>query len=270
MAVSAKDVMALRKRTGLGMMECKNALEATDGDMDAAIAKLKEELGQKMSLRSDRPSEEGWIAAATKDGAVAMISLLSETDFAAKNETFQTAAAETAKLSLEEPAGEIAKAPPKAQELIDDLRITIKENISFGKGVKLEAPKVGAYVHHNGKVGVIIAGEGDLPDDLLKGLCQHLVAADGKGQWAAPLSVDKDGLPADKLAEAKAAAVEEAKASGKPPEIAEKIAEGKVRKWTDDHTLMGQIYIREMDAKKPVRDYVPKGAKITAFRRFDL
>ncbi|MEX2213197.1 MAG: translation elongation factor Ts [Phycisphaeraceae bacterium] len=270
MAVSAKDVMALRGRTGLGMMECKIALEATNGDMDAAIAKLREELGAKMSLRSDRAASEGWIAAATQDGAVAMIALVSETDFAAKSEKFQNAAAESARIALKEPAGEIPKAPAAVQTLVDDLRITIKENISYGKGIKLEAPKVGSYVHHTGKVGVVIAGEGDLSEDLLKGLCQHLVAADGKGQWASPLSVDSTGLPADKLAEAKAAAVAEAQASGKPANIAEKIAEGKVRKWTDDHTLMGQIYIREMDAKKPVRDYIPKGAKITAFRRFDL
>jgi elongation factor Ts len=84
------------------------------------------------------------------------------------------------------------------------------------------------------------------------------------------VAIDSAGIPADKLAEAKAAAVAEAAASGKPAQLLEKIAEGKMRKWTDDNTLMGQIYIREIDAKKPVRDYIPKGAKITAFQRFEL
>jgi elongation factor Ts len=269
MAIDAKTVMKLRSRTGLGMMECKAAIEATGGDEEAAIAKLKKELGDKMNERSDRAASEGTIAVATGNGEVAMIVLTSETDFAAKNDTFRGAAQQIADMALKGSAGDVA-VTPTMQALIDNLRITIKENISFGKGVKLAAQKVGSYVHHNGKVGVIVAGEGELSDDLLKGLCQHLVAADGKGQWPAPLAIDASGVPADKLAEVKTAAVAEAAATGKPAQILEKIAEGKVRKWTDDNTLMGQIYIREMDAKKPVRDYIPKGAKITAFKRFDL
>jgi elongation factor Ts len=269
MAIDAKTVMKLRTRTGLGMMECKAALEATAGDEEAAIAKLRAELGAKMNERSDRAASEGTIAVATGAGEVAMIVLTSETDFAAKNDTFRGAAQKIADMALKGPVGDVT-VTPAMQALIDNLRITIKENISFARGVKLAAGKVGSYVHHNGKVGVVVTGEGDLSDDLLKGLCQHLVAADGKGQWPAPLSIDATGVPADKLAEVKAAAVAEAAATGKPAQILEKIAEGKVRKWTDDNTLLGQVYIREMDAKKPVRDYIPKGARITAFKRFDL
>lgn len=269
MAVDAKAVMKLRTRTGLGMMECKKALEATGGDEEAAIKKLQEELGAKMSLRSDRASSEGRIATAVRGGDVAMVLLTSETDFSANSEAFVQACQKIAQLGLDCPAGDFT-ATPAMMALVENLRITIKENINFGKGVKLAGGKAGSYVHHNGKVGVIITGDGELGDDLLKGLCQHLVAADGKGQWAAPIGIDATSIPADKLAEAKAAATAEAAASGKPAQIIEKIAEGKVRKWVDDHTLMGQIYIREMDAKKPVRDYIPKGAKITAFRRYEL
>ncbi len=270
MAIDAKTVMKLRSRTGLGMMECKAALEATGGDEEAAIAKLREELGAKMNERSDRAASEGVVAVAADASSVAMIVLTSETDFAAKNDTFRSAAQKIAEFALAGPDGELAAAPAEGQALIDNLRITIKENISFQKGIKLTAPKVGSYVHHNGKVGVVIAGEGDLSDDLLKGLCQHLVAADGKGQWPAPVAIDAAGIPEDRLAQAKAAAVAEAAASGKPAQLLEKIAEGKMRKWIDDNTLMGQIYIREMDAKKPVRDYIPKGAKIIGFQRFEL
>jgi len=270
MAIEAKTVMKLRSRTGLGMMECKAALEATGGDEEAAIAKLREELGAKMNERSDRAASEGVVAVTTKDNSVVMMVLTSETDFSAKNDTFREAAQKIAVELLAGPDGEIKAAMPAGQALIENLRITIKENISFAKGIKLTAPKVGSYVHHNGKVGVVIAGEGDLSEDLLKGLCQHLVAADGKGQWPAPIAIDAAGIPADKLGEAKAAAVAEAAASGKPAQLLEKIADGKMRKWIDDNTLMGQIYIREMDAKKPVRDYITKGAKITAFKRFEL
>ena len=269
MPVSAKDVMALRGRTGLGMMECKAALEATNGDINAAIEKLKAELGAKMDLRSDRAASEGAIAAVVSGGTAAMIALNSETDFVGKNDGFRAAARSIAELAIAQPDGEV-QITPQIKAIVDELRITTKENVSFARGVKITSAKAGSYVHHTGKVGVIIAGEGDLSDDLLKGLCQHLVAADGKGQWAAPLAIDAAGLPADQVAQVKAAAVAEAQASGKPAQILEKIAEGKVRKWTDDHTLLGQIYIREMDAGKPIRDYIPKGAKITAFKRYDL
>lgn len=270
MAVSAKDVMALRKRTGLGMMECKEALNETDGDVDGAIKYLQEKLGAKMAERSDREAAEGAIAAAVRDGSVAIIGLKSETDFAAKNDSFRDGAQKIAELALDLPAGEFTEPTPEMKAVIEQLRITIKENISLGRGVKLSGEKAGAYVHHTGKVGAVLAGEGDLDADLIRGICQHIVVADGLGQWAVPLAIDADGLPADKLAAAKQAAVDEAKASGKPDEIANKIAEGKIRKWTDDHTLMGQIYAREMEAKKPIRDYLPKGAKITGYERFVL
>jgi len=269
MAIDAKTVMKLRSRTGLGMMECKAALEATGGDEEAAIEKLRKELGDKMNERSGRAASEGTIAVATSGNSVALIVLTSETDFAAKNDTFRAAAQKIADMAIKGGDGDVT-VTPDMQALIDNLRITIKENISFARGVKLTGGKVGSYVHHNGKVGVAIAGEGDLSDDLLKGLSQHLVAADGKGQWPLPLGIDSSSIPADKLAEATATATAEAAASGKPAQIIPKIVEGKLRKWTDENTLMGQIYIREMDAKKPVRDYVPKGAKITAFKRFEL
>lgn len=270
MAITAKDVMTLRQRTGLGMMECKSALTETGGDMDAAIAHLREKLGKDMAERSGREAAEGAIAAALTDGAVAMVQLQSETDFAAKNDTFIAAAQKCADLALAGPEGEFTEPTPDMQALIDNLRITIKENISLSRGAKLTGQRVGSYVHLNRKIGVIITGDGDLPDDLLKGLCQHLVAADGLGQWAIPLAIDEASLPADKKEEAKTAAIEEAKASGKPQEIAEKIATGKLRKWVDDHTLMGQVYVREMEAKKPIRDYIPKGAKITQYVKFQL
>lgn len=270
MAISAKAVMDLRKKTGLGMMECKKALNETDGDEAAAIALLQETLGAKMDGRSDREAGEGAIAVATGAGEIAMILLKAETDFTAKNDAFVDAAQKVADEAVKCAAGEIAEVPAGAKESIDNLRITTKENISFGKGVKLTGEKVGSYVHSNRKIGVIVTGEGDLSDDLLKGICQHLVAADGQGQWPIPLGVDRDDLPADQVEAAKTAAVDEAKASGKPEEIATKIADGKMRKWFDDHTLMGQVYVREMDAKKPIRDYVPAGAKITGYKKFEL
>ncbi len=268
MAITAKDVMALRHRTGLGMMECKKALEDANGNVEQAIALLRERVGGKIDERQTEASE-GAIAVAVDNGRVAMIELLSETDFAARNDRFVSGAQKLAELAakVDDPA---SIPTPEMKEVVEDLRITIKENISLGRTVRLQGQKVGHYVHHNGKLGAVVAGEGDLSDELLRGICQHLIAADGKGMLAEPLAVDEASLPAEALEQAKAAAIEEAKASGKPAEIAEKIAAGKVRKWIDDHTLLGQIYVREMDAKKPIRDYLPKGAKITGFARLQI
>jgi len=268
--ISAKDVMALRRRTGQGMMECKKALEDAGGDTDKAIELLRQRVGGKMDER-DKEAGEGVISVAAADGAIVLTEIRSETDFVARNERFVAGGRKVAEAAL---AAASTDGPVEAdatiKNVIEELRVTFQENISYGRGVRVSGPKVGHYVHHTNKVGAIVAAEGDMDADLLKGICQHLIAADGRGQWAVPLAIDESGLPADKLEAARAEAVEEAKATGKPQEIAEKIAAGKVRKWVDDHTLLGQVYIREMDAKKPIRDYLPAGAKLLDFARLEV
>jgi elongation factor Ts len=249
------------------MMECKQALSEAGGDADTAIKLLQEKLGKQMQDRSDRAAGEGALASAKSDGAVTLIELASETDFAARNDSFINAAEKIAKLALDAPAGAI-EPTDEMKAVVENLRITIKENISLRRGVKLTGAKVGSYVHHNRKVGTIIAAEGDVSDDLLTGICQHVTAT--VSPMTAALAVDEAGLPKEKYEEAKAQAVQEVKDLGKPQEIAEKIATGKMRKWVDEHTLLGQIYLREMDAKKPIRDYLPKGAKVLRFVKYEL
>jgi elongation factor Ts len=262
MAITAKDVAGLRERTGVGMMECKKALEETGGDLEAAIDLLRKRLKGKMDERAGRPAGEGAIAIATRGPAGVMIELRSETDFTARNDIFLNAAQRVAELALEGPEGEV-KSTPQMQSIIDDVRMKTKENVSLARGVKLSGGVVAGYQHHNRQLGALVQGEGALPAELLSGLCQHVVAS-----VPTPMAVDESGLPADQHAKQKELAVEEAEASGKPREIAEKMAVGKVKKWVDEHTLLGQIYLRELDKKKPVRDYVPKGAKLTRFVRY--
>ena len=264
MAISAKEVMRLRQRTSVGMMQCKEALVQTDGDFEAAIEVLRKKLKGKMDDRTDRQAPEGVVAVARSNGAIAMVQLACETDFVARNETFAQAAGQIAQLVLDGADGPVTSSGP-IDRIVDNLRITIQENIVFKEGVKLTGDTLGSYVHHNHKIGVVVAAEGDLPDDLLKGICQHIAAA-----VPVPLTVDEASLPADLKHQQELAAVEEAKATGKPQQISEKIAVGKLRKWVDEHTLMGQIYLRELDAKKPVRDFLPKGASIRKFVRYQL
>lgn len=264
MAISAKEVMSLRRRTGLGMMECKQALTETKGDLDAAIELLRKKSKGKMDERADRSASEGVIAVAKSDAAIAMVELLSETDFAARNNSFVDATGQIAELALAANDGPVSETK-QMTNIVDELRITIKENISLGRAMRISGGKLGSYVHHNNRIGTIVQVRGDFSDELLTGLCQHVAAAEPM-----PLAVDDSGLPADLLEQQRAAAVADAKESGKPPEIAEKIAGGKLRKWVDDNTLLGQIYLRDMDAKKPVRDYLTKGSSVQQFVRFKI
>lgn len=268
MAISAKDVMALRQRTGVGMMECKAALQEAEGDTDAAVAILREKLKGDMDERTDRQAQEGVVAVARRPQAVAMVELHSETDFAARNDGFVAAAQQIADLAVEGSDGEQTATDAMAK-IVDDLRITIKENISMGRTVRFSGGALGVYLHHNRQVGALVAGEGDFSDELLTGLCQHVVAA-VPPLMPEPLAVEESGLTADLVEQQKAEFVEEANASGKPESIIEKMVAGKLRRWLGEHTLMGQTYIRELDAKKPVRHYMSKGAVIKRFVRYQV
>jgi elongation factor Ts len=263
MAISAKDVAALRARTGLGMMDCKKALTETDGDMDAAIELLRKKLKGKMDERTERAAAEGLVAVAAGDGAIAMVELNCETDFVSRGDDFIAATKKVAELALASGAEGEVPVTDEIKAIVDDLRITIRENISYARGVRLTGAKLGDYVHHNGKLGVVVVGEGELDDDLLTGICQHVAAS-----VPTPEAVDEAGLPQEAVAKVRDAAVEEAKASGKPPEIAEKMSTGKVRKWVEEHTLLGQVYVRELESKKKVGEVIPAGAKISQFVRY--
>ena len=268
--ITAKAVNALRQMTGMGMMECKKALTDAEGVVDQAVELLRERAGGKMDTR-EAEAGEGALAVAQDpaSGAVAMIKVMTETDFAARNENFlekiQAVADEAAKLDT---TGKIE--PSDAMKsIIQDLRLTIKENIAFGEGYRVSGENVASYVHTNRKSGAIVAASGNISDELLRGLCMHVTAA-VPPVCPAPLAVDEAGLDAETVAAAKKVFVEEAAATGKPPEIAEKIAGGKMNKWISDHTLLGQTYIKEMDAKKPVKAYLPDSVSITRFVRFAI
>lgn len=257
--IDAKLVMALRNRTGLGFGDCRSALAETGADLEKAEALLRERLKGKMDNRSDRAAGEGCIAIAISGSDGVIVEVRSETDFTAKNEEFRTMAHDLAKMATGSAAGAITMSPQMTTRL-DAVRIKTGENISFARGTHLQGSSMGSYLHHDGKLGVLMQFEGDIPADLATGICQHIAAA-----VPAPQAVDETGLPADVVAAKRAEAVTEAQASGKPANIVEKMAEGKVRKYFEEVTLLGQKYVR--DDKKSVRELLPKGAKIIAFVR---
>jgi len=260
--VSPKDVMTLRQRTGLGMMDCKKALADANGDMQAAEELLRQRMKGKMDTRTDRPAGEGCIAVATQGSKGVIIEVRAETDFTARNEAFRAMAKELATTSLQQPAGDVAMTPAMTKRL-DEVRITTGENVSFARGRCLDGGSFGHYVHHDGKLGVLLQVEGQFPADVLTGICQHVAA-----HVPTPLAVDQHGLDPALVASRKQDAVAEAAATGKPPQIAEKIAEGKVRKFFEENTLLGQRYVR--DDSKSVGELVPKGCRILTFLRMTV
>lgn len=264
MAIAAKDVMALRQKTGLGMMECKQALTETDGDLQQAVDLLRQKGLAKMDSRSDRTSAEGKVAAVVADDAAkgAIVEINTETDFTAGNETFVSMVQNVATMALDQEPGEAEKTDA-IQSAIDEVRLTTKENVQFGRGQVLggAGTKVGAYVHFTGKVAVLLQVEGDVSDELLKDLCMHISAVS-----PAPLGITEDQVPEEIVAKEREIAKAQAVESGKPENIAEKMVEGKIRKYYDQVVLMRQPFIK--DDKKQIKDLLPKGASIKAFVRY--
>lgn len=270
MAITAKEVNELRQKTGLGMMECKSALNETNGDMQAAVDLLRKKGLAKMDSRTDRTAAEGRVLAvlnADKTKA-AVVEVNSETDFTSGNDGFKAAIATVADEALKQPNGAVTKTDAM-QAAVDAIRLTTKENISFTRGIVLgDKPghKVGAYVHFTGKIATLIevntAGQ-SVSDELLVEICQHIAAA-----VPAPIAIDETGVPAELIEKEKEIAKAQAIEQGKPEAIAEKMVVGKIRKFYDEHCLKLQFFIK--DDKKRIHELLPKGATITAFARYQL
>jgi len=261
---TAKDVMALRAKTGLGMMDCKKALTEKNGDMATAETWLRQKLKGKMEGRTDRMTGQGRIGVRIDGAAAAIVEILTETDFTARNEEFVAMVEDIVGQVFNRSAGTVE--PDEAiTTRIDDVRIKTGENVNFARGEKLEGGAFGKYLHHDGKRAAIVQIEGSADDDLLTGICQHIVA-----HVPTPVAVDESGVDADLLEKIRSEAKQEAIDSGKPAEIVEKIAEGKVRKYLQVNTLVNQMYVKDPSGKTTVKSLLPDGVKITRFLRYTV
>ena len=271
MPITASQVNDLRQKTGLGMMECKKALEETGGDTQKAIDHLRTKGLAKMDGRTERASAEGRIAIALSPdkSKAAIIEVNTETDFVAKNEKFLAMVQNVARLSLEQPAGAVTKTDAMQKD-IDDQRLTTKENVQFGRGKVLGAPGnvVGGYVHFTGKIGALVeltaADPSVVSPELLADLCMHIVS----GIPMVAMGVTEADIPADLIEHEKQIAKAQAIEQGKPENIAEKMVTGKIRKFLEDACLPLQPFVK--DDKKKVKDILPKGVAIKSFVRFQV
>ncbi|MDP6542253.1 MAG: translation elongation factor Ts [Phycisphaerales bacterium] len=260
MSFTAKDVMTLRQKTGLGMMDCKTALTENNGDSAAAEEWLREKKKGKMDTRTERTTGEGRIGVAYGEGCAVIVEVQTETDFTAKNEAFEKMVAEVASFALSSDDGDVT-CTDEMTKAIDEIRITTGENANFARGQHYSGEYFGHYIHHDGKRACLIQVDNKVDGEALKGICQHIVFHD-------PLGISAEDVPSDVIEQIKDDAIQQAKDTGKNEEIAKKIAEGKVRKHLEENTLLAQKYV--LDESKTVQEILPEGTTVTAFIRYTL
>ncbi len=275
MKITAKDVKALRDQTGAGMMDCKKALVEANGDMDAAIDYLRKK-GQKMTeKRADRDAKEGVVVAMTSDdnskGIVVRIGC--ETDFVAKNQDFVDFAKAVAATALEQfPAtkDDLLAASLDGKSIADavvEKTGFIGEKIELSSYESLEAPQVVSYIHMGHKAGVIV-GFNKNTDDLPtagKNVAMQIAAMN-------PIAVDKNGVDASLIQKEIEIGMDQARQEGKPENLLEKIAQGKLGKFYKEKTLLNQEYVKA-EKKETVKQYlqsIDKELTVTAFKHVTL
>ncbi len=275
MAITAKDVNKLRQMTGAGMMDCKKALTEADGDFDKAIEILRKK-GQKVSAsRADRETTEGAVFVRTSDdnSEGVMIALNCETDFVAKNEEFQklgndiVAAAFENKPENTEALNSLKIGDLTVQEKITELVGKIGEKIEVSEYVRVSGEAVVPYIHAGSKLGVLVALNGTNGSDVQE------AGKDVGMQVAAmnPVAVDENGVDDATVQKELEIGKEQARAEGKPEQIIEKIAEGKLKKFFKDNTLLHQPFVK--DNSQTVAAYlngITKGLTVTEFKRVSI
>lgn len=277
MAITAAEVNKLRQMTGAGMMDCKKALEEANGDYEKASEIIRKKGQLVAAKRADREASEGVVLSnVTDDGAFGVLTVVcSETDFVAKNENFIKFAASINQLALVKKPSDL---DALKQLKLDNLTVAdavlgrvsvIGEKIDLIKYGTIEAAQVVAYIHPGNKLATLVGFNKKLSDvQIGKDVAMQIAAM-------SPVAVDKDVVPAEVVAKEKEIALEQTrldkKNEGKPANILEKIAEGKLEKFFKENTLLNQEFIK--DSKITVRDYLKSSDKdltVTKFIRYTL
>ena len=278
--ITAALVKDLREKTGAGMMDCKRALTETAGDTEAAVDWLRKKGLAAAAKKSGRIAAEGLVGVVSAPGRAAMVEVNAETDFVARNVTFQAFVETVAKIALE--VGEdldaikAAPFPGSGRTVADELTqmvATIGENMNLRRARVLSVGSgvVATYVHNAlkpgvGKIGVLVAIEGTGEMSVLETLGRQIgmhVAA------SRPEALDIDGVDPAALEREKSVLIEQARASGRPDNIIEKMVEGRIRKFYEEIVLVEQVWVH--DGESRVKAVLAKaGVKLAGFARFQL
>lgn len=281
MAVTAKEVNALRKKTGAGMMDCKKALVEADGDMDKAIDLLRKKGAAVAAKRADRAANEGVVATSvSEDGKFgAMVEINCETDFVAKSDDFVAFADEILNEVVAAKAkdvDELFAKNPKLKDRLEEVTGKVGEKTEINRVASVEAPNgvVVDYIHLGSKLGVLVMIDGAPAD---KKNAYQSAGKDIAMQIAAmsPIAVDRGGVPKDVVEKEMEVYREMAVKEGKPEKIVDKIAQGRLNKFYEENCLLEQAYIK--DNAVSVREFLEgfnkehgAEATITDFLRFQL
>jgi elongation factor Ts len=269
--ITAADINKLRQQTGAGMMDCRKALTESNGDFEAAIDYLRKK-GQKVAaLRGDREAKEGVIIAQTTadNKAGLIINVSCETDFVSKNadyiafaQSIMDAAINNNVKSVDE-LNKVKLGDDTVMDKLNEQVAKIGEKIGVTRFERIDAEYVAAYIHGAYRMGVLV-GLNKAAAEAGKDVAMQIAAMN-------PIAVDAESVPAETIAREKDIAIEQVKAEGKPAEMAEKIAMGKINKFFKESTLLAQAFVK--DNNKSVSEYlksVDPDLKVIAFKRIAL
>jgi elongation factor Ts len=258
MAITAAQVKELRDRTGAGMMDCKNALTETDGDIELAIDNMRKSGAAKAAKKAGNIAADGTILIKNGDGFAALLEVNCQTDFVAKDSNFLAFAnavldvAAASKVSIEDLKAQF-------EETRVALVTKIGENINVRRVEYIDGANLASY-RHGDRIGVVVAGEAD--EETLKHIAMHVAASK-------PDFVNPEDVPAELVEREQTLQIEIAMNEGKPAEIAEKMVVGRMKKFTGEISLTGQAFI--MEPKKTVGEVLKsKGATVTSFIRLEV
>lgn len=272
MSVKAADVMKLRKATGAGMMDCKKALIESEGDFDKAVEAIRKKGMAIANKRADREAKEGVVLAKISEDKKkgAMITLNCETDFVAKNDGFVEFATKILDLALEvmpenlEALKALQLDGRTIEEMVTEQTGVIGEKIDLSFFDKIEAESAVAYIHPGNKLATMIGFNHEVDCQMGKDVAMQAAAM-------APIAIDKDGVAEDVVAKELDIAKEKARLEGKPEQMLDKIAQGRLGKFFKESTLLNQDFVKEN--KKSVRQYLSEANKeltVVAMKRFTL
>jgi len=263
-SISASQVKELREKTGLGLMDCKKALEDTNGDLDLAVEELRKTSGLKASKKSSRSAADGLIGITSIEGKSFMVEINCETDFVARDDSFNSFMQEVLEIvssnrdkSLEEllEAGIEEKREKLVQKLGENIvvrRITASEDNADSSGV---------YLHSNNKIGTIISLKGGT-EEVAKDIAMHAAATD-------PMSISPSDISQEVIEKEREIYRAQSEESGKPADIVEKMIEGKIRKFLSEVSLTEQDFVKDPSIK--INDLLRNNnASIVGFGRFEV